>query len=534
MTVSNIDDLRKIITPEINKTYHVLGYYSPGDEGGGDFFWDSAFNVNENNGTIIESEKVPGAGRWRRIFDGNINVRWFGAKGDGINDDTSAFVKALGLKRTIFIPNGAYIISSTLKVSPGCDVIGASWNTLLRTSLNIPFFSNENAAGEFLQGVSISNMRLQNLYPVNAATGAGATSYHIHLIDPTFCVVDKVWMISAFGHNNYNTANRGGVYFQKTSAPLPTFVNRVDNSLIEGGSIRIDTSDSKVHQTYIWGYAIGTPAIEIQTGNVSIENCDIVPSYQHGGIYLVNSTNCRVTDCFFDGNGTIPTGWGIIITGGTSHTITGNTFWSIARGGIWITDASLINIVSNEFKDNNVEDNAYADVRIQGNSYVISTVIATNNSFYIASTRNDKGYAIEEVTSTGYPPSGNDFSNNRILGYYQPPSILNLTGNSITTSSTGPGLPALTSIKRPLALISNNYTLSDNDYTIIARTSGITLTLPAASSCSGRIYNIVNYNTGGNVNISLILRNGAVATVVPNNAKWTIQSEGVNWYVISE
>ena len=63
-----------------------------------------------------------------------INVRDFGAKGDGVTDDTEAIQKAFdaGKGNTVFIPRGVYNISETVYVSPSTSVIGAgeydSWD----------------------------------------------------------------------------------------------------------------------------------------------------------------------------------------------------------------------------------------------------------------------------------------------------------------------------------------------------------------------------------------------------------------------
>lgn len=85
----------------------------------------------------------------------------------------------------------------------------------------------------------------------------------------------------------------------------------------------------------------------------------------------------------------------------------------------------------------------------------------------------------------------------------------------------------------PFSTVSS-ITLTGSHYAVIVTNSSHNITLPTASTCTGRIYIIVNYNTGGNVTISSVNRNGAATTTLPDNAKWTIQSDGTSWYVIQD
>jgi len=420
---------------------NVLGYNTPGDGGGGEFYWDDVSTQSDNAGTIIQVTGLS-TGRWKRIYHGAaLNVRWFGAVSNGTNGemDTTGFEKAIAVQRSVFVPNGVYQIIRTLNLFSGYNVTGESWNTLIRTALDIPIFKNTPISFQFLQSVKIENLRLQNTFPVTAT--AGCTSYHIHFVDPTYCSVNKVWFTTAFPNTIYNTVNRGGIRFEKTGT-VTSFVNTVENCIIEGGSVRMETSDSKISSSYIWGYAIGTPTVDIQTGNVSVTNCDIVPNSTHDGVLLgSNTANCRIVDCFFDGSyDTITTGYGVVVNGSTNHTITGNTFWNIAKGAIHITDGTLISISANTFLNNNRANNFFSDITVQGNSFSPGQITATGNSFYMQFARSNKGYAIEEKSTAGFPPGGNNYSNNRIFGNYTSPSILNMVGTSSTWGSSGAGV----------------------------------------------------------------------------------------------
>jgi hypothetical protein len=89
----------------------VAGYYAPGDQGGGVFYYDAGSGTASNGGTTLAPNA--GGGRWKRAYSGPVNVKWFGAKGDGVTDDTAAIQAALNFVYTtgggiVFFPLGQY------------------------------------------------------------------------------------------------------------------------------------------------------------------------------------------------------------------------------------------------------------------------------------------------------------------------------------------------------------------------------------------------------------------------------------------
>ena len=84
--------------PEIvtGAAFNVLGYYTPGDGGGGQFVWDAALTKADDGGLFILPTGHTGAGRWKRIVDSDlVNVRAWGAKNQAGFDNRPAFQAAI-------------------------------------------------------------------------------------------------------------------------------------------------------------------------------------------------------------------------------------------------------------------------------------------------------------------------------------------------------------------------------------------------------------------------------------------------------
>ncbi len=82
----------------------VFGYYTPGDSGGGTFVLVSSDTAADNSGTIIVDAN---GHRWHRQTNADpVNVRWFGAYGDGNHNDTTAIQAAIQLGQATRLPTG--------------------------------------------------------------------------------------------------------------------------------------------------------------------------------------------------------------------------------------------------------------------------------------------------------------------------------------------------------------------------------------------------------------------------------------------
>src|ERR1041385_5825690 len=141
LSVKNIVALQAVDTSSLsaNTAVLVLGYYTPGDRGGGVFQWlPNSSSAPDGGRYLTSSNPLSTSGRWERMLNGETaNVKMWGAKGniDGgvttpanvaaANDDTAATQNALNAcpgsgsgggfwSAELLFPAGFYKVTSTL------------------------------------------------------------------------------------------------------------------------------------------------------------------------------------------------------------------------------------------------------------------------------------------------------------------------------------------------------------------------------------------------------------------------------------
>jgi hypothetical protein len=129
----------------------VSGFPDPENNGLQGFFeWRPNSSADDNGGTVIKPNAVAAQskGRWHRVFDGAISVKWFGAKGDGVANDSTAIRNALNAAagKTVYVPSGAYNIASTLLPPANTRLVGDGYkgNSLLVATSDVVMIKLNN------------------------------------------------------------------------------------------------------------------------------------------------------------------------------------------------------------------------------------------------------------------------------------------------------------------------------------------------------------------------------------------------------
>jgi len=163
--VENIASL-KLQDGLVFNTIEVLGYYTKGDGGGGTFYWDSSSTETDNSGTIIQATGIT-TGRWKRVYSGAVNVKWFGAKGDGVTDDSASAQNAINLSKvslkglSIYFPNGNYLCNIVDDGTRDIHIFGDGKDITTITSYSANSFAiklERNFRNTLIEDITISGV----------------------------------------------------------------------------------------------------------------------------------------------------------------------------------------------------------------------------------------------------------------------------------------------------------------------------------------------------------------------------------------
>jgi hypothetical protein len=357
-----------IYSPTTIKSCILSGYYSANDGGGG-IFYIVANQTSTNTGIKIASSTAGFSWNRERGPSDGVNVKWFGAKGDGVTDDRVAIKAAIDAVNTIgggvvFFPTGTYVTSQD---TPSADWVTIPSGVTLKgenvqtTIIKTKVAPADNYAAIFSRGTinaGIENMTLQG-YKAAAPGAAGNYGIGVYL-QGTTNFVGRNLILKDFWFDGFSEAdNTNGVVSRD---------NLWENILATGNRRQggtITASD---------GTTVRNSVFELTGGASPEAGMDVEPNSSESVM------NLRIEGCRFSNN----TGNGLYLNLGSGITIT----------NVVITDATANN-------------NGVSGVQLQGATDVsIVNLVTTTNTL--------NGLGI--TTSTNITSSGGEYSYNVNVG----------------------------------------------------------------------------------------------------------------------
>jgi hypothetical protein len=386
-----IKDLSTINNPSDGDVVLVKGYHSVNDGGGGLFIYHSdELKANHNGGTIIDATKTfpndwsnqteltswftgnnTGNGCWKRVYEDTVNVKWFGAKGDEVNNDAISINKAISSANKITGNGGSFYVSETLVINNDKELYDINISALDPFNGNIYTYSYYDTGSHDTSCVLYANncnLALKNV-SINCKAIEDKTQ-PISLVILDSC--KKVLIESGdYSYNSgENTSLSGGAIFILDTEE--TKINNIKMTNILGEGIHSRSDDVYITNSY---FDTSTSSlissqrrnnIDKETYNLHVINCT-----------LKNADNaalsCNSVNSILSGNNIEYNGYGINIGHRTTYarrapadnTIVDGNSIKICKQGINVAYGEHITVSNNYIHSIGIgaSDNINAGIR---------------------------------------------------------------------------------------------------------------------------------------------------------------------------
>lgn len=281
----NVANMKNTRDLQIGEYAITKGYYTANDGGAGEYLIRTKAQDDVDDGGSIHfisnnlvAELI--------VRDNTVSVKQFGAKGDGVFDDTQAFKNALkyvSIVPTVYISKGNYLISDNLVLPDGTNLIGENTKKSIITLSDWEgehCITNEN----FEYNGNIDTITIENITFLDTKVTDANTGRLFGLANTNNCVIQNVLFkceidtrvspIDIRSNNKNMLINKMDCYFT-----APTTISR--NCL----NIREFASYPNINDRY--------------TDNIHVTNCNM---YCSGidEILWIDSWNGRVSNIYVD------------------------------------------------------------------------------------------------------------------------------------------------------------------------------------------------------------------------------------------
>lgn len=356
--VASISALKAISILKIKdgQKIDVLGFSTPGDGGGGTFFYSADSVATANAGICVAPNS--GSGRWLRVYNGPISVAWFGAVGDGSTDDTTAISNAIaaGTHHSVilFEPKKQYRVTNQINIYGKTNLTLSGYGASITTdsSTNIRKFRFTSCTGGSVRGLRFDGARIMS---TPAALGeASVEIYSSSGVIVTDCIFDNlrgggVVLLANCPRctieRNLFQDNFCAIFSDDDTVTQPTYFSIVGNTILNNsssasysGGIKISGLQQPIYSV-ISGNTInyaGEMGIEVQGPTDFTVNGNTVEECTYG-ISISNCQRAVVSNNSLRGQ----TYCSIEIASGTKHsTISANTIYNATSDAIMHVSSS--------------------------------------------------------------------------------------------------------------------------------------------------------------------------------------------------
>lgn len=347
-------------------------------------------------------------------FVGYVTPEMYGAKGDGVSDDTDSFISCLANNKTIFLnSNSKYLLSRTIELDNNTIIYGNNAQIITASTFNTTnykaLFVNKNTSmTEYNDSIYIYNLRIKENESSNLTDGI------IHLRGTNNSVIENLiietnsnnsWGIISFSANSNllikhtditnNSNNLGGCVWIRSglengASSSVTIENSVFTSYgtdeILAINSGVDVTNIKVNINYLKINSNGTntaPFIITNKNNSIIDvssNNLVINAVNSNNIIIIGTTNSNNIKFFGTNLDLVSNKAGIISRTDNSYFYNSN----INTGGLSALRCTLYNCTVKDQTENCYIYNSILNGMVINPNRVINSVINSISNYGIS------------------------------------------------------------------------------------------------------------------------------------------------------
>ena len=269
-SVSDMQSATNLINGSFAKT---IGYYSANDGGG------AVYKITDTASALVHQETLSGGLYATLIIEESVNVKQFGAKGDGTTDDTTIIQEAINKSyNKLIIPKGTYMVSH-LTIDKTFNLSGISREiSIIKSIPNNTAGSIIELTNDGLTKTEVSNLCIHGNRTNNVNTINGMILWCDDVVTDRYTNLHDLQVKSCTGY---------GIYLKKT-------IGNNDMKELRLNNIEIATCNE--HGLYV------ESASDSYFFEISSHRCLKHGFYFKGGNHKI--LNCKA---FWNGEGTVGT-----------------------------------------------------------------------------------------------------------------------------------------------------------------------------------------------------------------------------------
>lgn len=503
--VTNVAALKALAAPSVAATYQTEGYYTAGDGGAGTYWWNSTDTTADNGGTVI-APNAGGTGRWNLIYT-VLNAKQFGAKGDGVTDDTAAIQAAINYVGgqgggQIWFPIGTYICNGLILDWTHVLLIGetSGYDYEGTSTLAVQLKATSGTFAIHLKYDNTGGVQRKAFYSGLKDIAVNGTIEYGVLITSAVTIMDNVTVngfqygITALGQNQ-NKYNRIAC----------TNNTKIGFCVLDEANLALtapDLSFSDVHLVSSTTFTVRDSNFRLNAFGVfmrdgflaEFKDC-VSESNTQAGLMLykptgVNMNGLRFENCWLENNYSAYTSGsaGYSLTGITPMLATTGHFLTGSVNGDWgsVADAGYQLWVGSQTED-------YASGQIDGISFVNCELNCGSNQQRYARLRSSKSLKFDG----GFWQGGDGTNGLSITSYASYTAWLDFDGNNCNvtaiTGGTVGGNRSFVMRRGQNSAESGGWYLTQGDWGV---RSGYGIQFPATNSGSSDVNTLDDYEEG--------------------------------------